>query len=1817
MRNQAHPSTVRPPTLTPNNTSSEAAGACRRDAAPGDTTIHSPTRRATGAVRSANSDSATQGGTTAHDSTQRATGAARTASEPPARSAELGADDRRALFALLANAKARARRPKMCCASCSCSLDERRGWHYRLDTTGVLGADERAYCDLEADRARLEAREVRRAEEELFGPTDDEADERPRQAEDRPVRDDAEAEEEEEAAPVRVHLDPGKPTQREVEAHRDASHIPYRLWCPECVAGRGTGEQHRARPDERRIPVFGFDYLLVTRDGRFLARDEVKEADAILLKVVVAKDSHSKAIFAHAVRHKGVSESRYAADCLVHDLKWLGYSHVSLKSDNEPAILALLKESLIDLRVAVHDADADAQQVVQEEHPTAYDKGSNGLAEGAVKTVQGMTRTLKLDLENRLQRSIPSDHPLIHWLVEHVAWQLTTRMRGKDGQTAHQRARGRAYAKRQVRFAERILYKLPTAGPRAPVDKLQARWEYGYVLGYNRTSNDYRIYSESKQRMVSERSIQRLAADHRWKSETLETLAVTPQDLVAPSGPRVMLGHKEPDEGPETVKGRGPKRVVLFRRDFDPENGGYGYTGGCARCEHAARWGWGRSTLPHSKACVERISAELAKTPAGQQRLQAAEERATRWCERYGEKLMAEAKEGELTEEEKAATLADAAAESVEAPPPFRPLEKAEQFDNPAADDGPASAVPRGSTVAGAGGTHGDASPNTDDDGGTTSAMDMDERGNGDDDMEVELVEELKQACRSEKDMVTAIDRHDGAILALVKSLGGDTRRYRCDRRRALKKVVSEIFSPPRVTAAAKLLPGMRVSPGLAMDLTTTDEQGVPWDFTKAERRAEARQRLRDERPFVLVGSPPCTPYCTWQALNASRPDVDLAALRRRRAEADVHMAFVCELYRDQVMGGRYFLHENPAHAHSWSLECIQEILALPGVERVESDQCQYGQTSIHGDPVRKPTGWMSNSPRILTQLGERCYGRNGRCTRRGGGRHQLCTSAHARRAAVYPFELCRAILTGCRDQLRDEERHFVGMVGIMPRPDAGMTTEQLRRRVYRQLGLQDEEELESEEERAMDSPVRAVTENPAPAVPRGSAAAGPPTTATDDLDLLDADGVAVYQVAVAQQYQFRDNLTGQPLDPSMVRAARRKELEYFNSKLVWELRPRHEAKQRQGKPPISVRWVDVNKGDDVTPNYRSRLVAREIRRHGEEPIFAPTPPLESLRTVLSFAATDLDGHSHVRDPTSSARTQVSFIDIVRAYFCAATDPNDPTYVELPEEHPGKQQGLCGMLLKHMYGTRKAADGWHCESSGALQDLGFEVGDASACVFVHHQRRLHCSVYGDDLTTSGPKRDLDWFKAKLEEKYELVESARLGPGHHDSKEARVLNRVVRWTNSGLEYEADPRQAERLVRDLKLEGAKALGTPGVKATLAQVAEDTDLAADKQSPFRAVAARANYLASDRPETQYAAKEACRWMAKPTELAMAGLKRLGRYLEGHKRLVFKLPWQQADRIDIYSDTDWAGCPRSRKSTSGGCVMLGRHLIKSWSSTQALVSLSSGEAEFYGVVKASGVGLGYQALLNDLGVDLPLRVWTDSTATMGICGRQGLGKLRHLDTQCLWVQQRVRDRSFELRKVRGDDNPADLFTKHLTSAPRVKDLLQKFGCEYAEGRAESAPKLREATGTSKGEMLAGVTSQDATGDIEEYVLQVEQEALTVWNGHTFPTTTEDEHAGMPDAFPCRPGVLPHHHHDITARFPQIHSCAPLDDDDPPDDDSLEARGRRLGATKPRRAPPRATTTVDLPSATNTFPRQPQQQQQRQPQQQHHGDTRRGGGEL
>ena len=174
------------------------------------------------------------------------------------------------------------------------------------------------------------------------------------------------------------------------------------------------------------------------------------------------------------------------------------------------------------------------------------------------------------------------------------------------------------------------------------------------------------------------------------------------------------------------------------------------------------------------------------------------------------------------------------------------------------------------------------------------------------------------------------------------------------------------------------------------------------------------------------------------------------------------------------------------------------------------------------------------------------------------------------------------------------------------------------------------------------------------------------------------------------------DASTGQLLDETRVRIARALEMEYFSSKNVYTKVPRQEAFARAGKAPMTVKWVDTNKGDDEHPNYRSRLVAREICKRGDDSIFAPTPPLEALRAILMPAATPKLGAPDWVTLEGLHRMQISFVDISRAYLNARTDGKNPSYVELPIEDPDFGSELCGRLNVHMYGTRRAADGWHC-----------------------------------------------------------------------------------------------------------------------------------------------------------------------------------------------------------------------------------------------------------------------------------------------------------------------------------------------------------------------------------------------------------------------------------------------------------------------------------------------------------------------------------------
>ena len=93
------------------------------------------------------------------------------------------------------------------------------------------------------------------------------------------------------------------------------------------------------------------------------------------------------------------------------------------------------------------------------------------------------------------------------------------------------------------------------------------------------------------------------------------------------------------------------------------------------------------------------------------------------------------------------------------------------------------------------------------------------------------------------------------------------------------------------------------------------------------------------------------------------------------------------------------------------------------------------------------------------------------------------------------------------------------------------------------------------------------------------------------------------------------DDVSGKVLDKEMVHQARKEEIDEFHKHEVYTQTELAECWKETGKAPVKVRWIDINKGDSENPDYRSRLVAKEIKKDNRDDLFAATPPLEALRT--------------------------------------------------------------------------------------------------------------------------------------------------------------------------------------------------------------------------------------------------------------------------------------------------------------------------------------------------------------------------------------------------------------------------------------------------------------------------------------------------------------------------------------------------------------------------------------------------------------------------
>lgn len=248
----------------------------------------------------------------------------------------------------------------------------------------------------------------------------------------------------------------------------------------------------------------------------------------------------------------------------------------------------------------------------------------------------------------------------------------------------------------------------------------------------------------------------------------------------------------------------------------------------------------------------------------------------------------------------------------------------------------------------------------------------------------------------------------------------------------------------------------------------------------------------------------------------------------------------------------------------------------------------------------------------------------------------------------------------------------------------------------------------------------------------------------------------------------------------------------------------------------------------------------------------------------------------------------------------------------------------------------------------------------------------------------------------------------LGLDGSDSKAIRILNRCLEWRADGIFLEADPRHAELIVAELGLQTCGTVSTPAVKTDPDPASPKLDLV--EATKRRRSVAKCNFLSADTADINFATKECAQGMSAPTRQQLEQLKRLGRHLKGHMRYTMKFVQQNhVFEINAFNGSDWAGDTNTRKSTSGGMICIGDHCVGSYSVNQPVVALSSGEADLYATNKAAASVLGLRSLLRELGIDLQIRILTDSNTSKAMIMRRGLGNIKHIATNELWLQQHV----------------------------------------------------------------------------------------------------------------------------------------------------------------------------------------------------------------
>ena len=359
---------------------------------------------------------------------------------------------------------------------------------------------------------------------------------------------------------------------------------------------------------------------------------------------------------------------------------------------------------------------------------------------------------------------------------------------------------------------------------------------------------------------------------------------------------------------------------------------------------------------------------------------------------------------------------------------------------------------------------------------------------------------------------------------------------------------------------------------------------------------------------------------------------------------------------------------------------------------------------------------------------------------------------------------------------------------------------------------------------------------------------------------------------------------------------------------------------------------------------------------------------------------------------------------------------------------------------------------------------GAEFSALCPAVFKFKDKDLIGLVHGDDFLVVGEYENLCWLDKLLNKRYTARWESLLGKQDGKGQEMFFLNRLVRYVPDGadggperLEVEADARHADILIREFGFDkNTKGCEVPEDKPTQADLIETERQPAldEKQaSSFRSMVMRMAYLSVDRPDLCHAVRALAGAMSKPKMNDLLRLKKVVRYLVSYPYMkrTFQRQIMEKMTVGAWSDSDWAGELKTRRSTTGTVLKIGAHTILTKGTSQKVVALSSCESEYYAMCRTATLAEYVRGTLEFWGLGpATIKLRVDSSSAKQLSERRGVGTTRHIQAKFLWLQDKVAEKELVLEKVKGPENDSDLVTK-VQARKTIQDHLSRMGFTLA----------------------------------------------------------------------------------------------------------------------------------------------------------------------